>query len=295
MKKKLKKGVLTLATVKADAYGHGAVGVAVHIQSMVDYFGIAELGEAVELRSAGVEKPILVLSYTSPYQYETLIENELTQTIFNYDDAVALSAAAVKLNKIARVHIAIDTGMSRIGRMPIAVPAGVTVEIAENNKVTVKGPKGTLVKELHSAMDIAVEGNEIVVTRPNDEKENRSKHGLYRALIYNMVYGVSEGYKKVLQLHGVGYRVELTQPQLLNFSLGYTHPIYLLLPKEVKVETKSERNQDPLIILESADKQLIGQVCAKIRSFRKPEPYKGKGILFQGEVVRRKAGKSASK
>jgi large subunit ribosomal protein L6 len=110
-----------------------------------------------------------------------------------------------------------------------------------------------------------------------------------------MVYGVSEGYKKVLQLHGVGYRVELTQPQLLNFSLGYTHPIYLLLPKEVKVETKSERNQDPLIILESADKQLIGQVCAKIRSFRKPEPYKGKGILFQGEVVRRKAGKSASK
>lgn len=115
LKKKLKKGVLTLATVKADAYGHGAVGVAVDIQSMVDYFGIAELGEAVELREAGVEKPILVLSYTSPYQYETLIQNELTQTIFNYDDAVALSSAAVKLNKIARVHIAIDTGMSRIG------------------------------------------------------------------------------------------------------------------------------------------------------------------------------------
>ena len=115
LKKKLKKGVLTLATVKADAYGHGAVGVAVSIQGMVDYFGIAELGEAVELREAGVEKPILVLSYTSPYQYETLIENELTQTIFNYDDAVALSSAAVKLNKIARVHIAIDTGMSRIG------------------------------------------------------------------------------------------------------------------------------------------------------------------------------------
>ena len=115
LKKKLKKGVLTLATVKADAYGHGAKGVALHIQNMVDYFGIAELGEAVELREAGVEKPILVLSYTSPYQYETLIENELTQTIFNYDDAVALSAAAVKLNKIARVHIAIDTGMSRIG------------------------------------------------------------------------------------------------------------------------------------------------------------------------------------
>ena len=115
LKKKLKKGVLTLATVKADAYGHGAKGVALHIQNMVDYFGIAELGEAVELREAGVEKPILVLSYTSPYQYEILIENELTQTIFNYDDAVALSAAAVKLNKIARVHIAIDTGMSRIG------------------------------------------------------------------------------------------------------------------------------------------------------------------------------------
>ena len=185
--------------------------------------------------------------------------------------------------------------MSRIGKLPIAIPAGVTIAVSPENVVTVKGPKGELVQAVDKNITVAVEENVCYVTRPNDEKENRSKHGLYRALIYNMVYGVSEGYKKVLQLHGVGYRVELAQPQLLNFSLGYTHPIYLLLPKEVKVETKSERNQDPLIILESADKQLIGQVCAKIRSFRKPEPYKGKGIKFQGEVVRRKAGKSAGK
>jgi len=119
-------------------------------------------------------------------------------------------------------------------------------------------------------------------------------HGLYRALIHNMVVGVSEGYKKTLELVGVGYRVE-NQGNLIQLALGYTHPIYLMLPKEVKVETKSERNQNPLIILESADKQLIGQICAKIRSFRKPEPYKGKGVKFQGEVIRRKAGKSAGK
>ncbi len=183
--------------------------------------------------------------------------------------------------------------MSRIGKLPINIPAGVTVSVA-NNVVTVKGPKGELTQAIDSIISVNVEGNVCTVTRPNDEKEARSKHGLYRALINNMVIGVSEGYKKVLELVGVGFRVE-AQGQILNFALGYTHPIYLGLPKEIKVETKSERNQNPLVILESADKQLLGQVCAKIRSFRKPEPYKGKGIKFQGEVLRRKAGKSAGK
>ena len=185
--------------------------------------------------------------------------------------------------------------MSRIGKLPIAIPAGVTVTVSPDNLVTVKGPKGELAQQVDKLITVTVEDGVCHVTRPNDEKESRSKHGLYRALINNMVVGVSKGYQKVLELVGVGYRVELAAPQVLNFSLGYTHPIYLGLPKEVKVETKSERNQNPLVILESADKQLIGQICAKIRSFRKPEPYKGKGIRFQGEVVRRKAGKSAGK
>lgn len=183
--------------------------------------------------------------------------------------------------------------MSRIGKLPIEIPAGVTVTL-QNDVVTVKGPKGELSQYVDPLIKVEVEGAVCHVIRPNDEKESRAKHGLYRALIHNMVYGVSEGYKKTLELVGVGYRVE-SQGQILNFSLGYSHPIYMELPKEIKVETKSERNQNPLIMLESADKQLLGQVCAKIRSFRKPEPYKGKGIRFQGEVVRRKAGKSAGK
>lgn len=185
--------------------------------------------------------------------------------------------------------------MSRIGKLPIAIPAGVTVTVNNDNLVTVKGPKGELQQQVDPIITVSVEDGVCHVTRPNDEKESRAKHGLYRALLHNMVVGVSEGYRKVLELVGVGYRVELASPQVLNFSLGYTHPIYLGLPKEVKVETKSERNQNPLVILESADKQLLGQICAKIRSFRRPEPYKGKGIRFQGEVVRRKAGKSAGK
>ena len=184
--------------------------------------------------------------------------------------------------------------MSRIGKLPIAIPAGVTVTVDAENVVTVKGPKGTLTQAVNPLISVNVEGNIVHVTRPNDEKEARSMHGLYRALIHNMVVGVSEGYKKTLELVGVGYRVE-NQGNLIQFALGYTHPIYLMLPPEVKVETKSERNQNPLVILESADKQLIGQICAKIRSFRKPEPYKGKGVKFQGEVIRRKAGKSAGK
>ena len=184
--------------------------------------------------------------------------------------------------------------MSRIGKLPIAIPAGVTVTVDAENVVTVKGPKGTLTQAVNPIISVNVEGNIVHVTRPNDEKEARSMHGLYRALIHNMVVGVSEGYKKTLELVGVGYRVE-NQGNLIQFALGYTHPIYLMLPPEVKVETKSERNQNPLVILESADKQLLGQICAKIRSFRKPEPYKGKGVKFQGEVIRRKAGKSAGK
>lgn len=184
--------------------------------------------------------------------------------------------------------------MSRIGKLPIAIPTGVTITVSADNVVTVKGPKGELSQQVDSLISVSVEGPVCHVSRPNDEKEARAKHGLYRALIHNMVVGVSEGYKKTLELVGVGYRVE-AQGQILNFALGYTHPIYLALPKEVKVETKSERNQNPLVILECADKQLLGQVCAKIRSFRKPEPYKGKGVKFQGEILRRKAGKSAGK
>ena len=183
--------------------------------------------------------------------------------------------------------------MSRIGKLPINIPAGVAVTV-KDNVVTVKGPKGELKQYVDPLISVEVEGAHVVVKRPNDEKEARSKHGLYRALINNMVHGVSEGYKKTLELVGVGYRVA-NQGNILEFALGYSHPIYMALPPEVKVETKSERNQNPLIILESADKQLIGQICAKIRTFRKPEPYKGKGIKFQGEVIRRKAGKSTGK
>jgi len=182
--------------------------------------------------------------------------------------------------------------MSRIGKLPINIPAGVTITVADT-VVTVKGPKGELKQDIHPNISIEINGSVCLVTRPNDEKENRAKHGLYRSLINNMVIGVSEGYKKQLELVGVGYRVS-NQGQVLEFALGFTHNIFLSLPSEIKIETKSERNQNPIVILESCDKQLIGQVCAKIRSFRKPEPYKGKGVKFVGEVIRRKAGKSAS-
>jgi large subunit ribosomal protein L6 len=183
--------------------------------------------------------------------------------------------------------------MSRIGKLPIEIPAGVTIAV-QDNVVTVKGPKGILTQEVNENLSVSVEGNQCIVARPNDEKQNRAMHGLYRSLINNMVIGVSEGYKKVLELVGVGYRASCNG-QILELSLGFTHNIYLALPAEVKLETKSERNQNPVILLESVDKQLIGQVCAKIRSFRKPEPYKGKGVRFAGEQVRRKAGKSAGK
>ena len=184
--------------------------------------------------------------------------------------------------------------MSRIGKLPIAIPSGVSINVSEDNVVTVKGPKGELFQQVSPGMKIEVENGTLTITRPNEEKEQRSLHGLYRSLIHNMVVGVSDGYKKELELIGVGYRVS-NQGQLLELSLGYTHSIFLELPIEIKVETKMERNKSPLIILESADKQLIGQVCAKIRSFRKPEPYKGKGIRFAGEQIRRKSGKTAGK
>jgi large subunit ribosomal protein L6 len=181
--------------------------------------------------------------------------------------------------------------MSRIGKAPIAIPAGVTVKV-ENNTVIVKGPKGELKQAVNPELTVAVEDNQITVTRPSDDREHRAQHGLYRALIHNMVVGVSEGYRKEMELVGVGYRATATG-QVLELALGYSHAIYIKLPPEVKVEAKSERNKNPLIILESDDKQLLGQVCAKIRSLRKPEPYKGKGIKFVGEIIRRKSGKSA--
>lgn len=181
--------------------------------------------------------------------------------------------------------------MSRIGKLPIVLPAGVSIS-AEGNVVTVKGPKGELSQTIDPSISVAVEDGQVHVLRSSDEKQERAFHGLYRALIHNMVVGVSEGYKKELELVGVGYRAS-NKGNILELSLGYTHPIFFELPKEVKVETKSERNKNPLIILESFDKQLLGQVCAKIRSFRKPEPYKGKGVKFVGEVIRRKSGKSA--
>ena len=185
--------------------------------------------------------------------------------------------------------------MSRIGKLPIKIPAGVNVTMTDG-VVTVKGPKGELSQQVDSSIIVKIADGEIVFEvdekSPVDYKQKQAYHGLYRALVNNMVVGVSEGYKKTLELVGVGYRVS-NQGNVIEFSLGYTHPIFLELPKEVKVETKSERNQNPLLMLESCDKQLIGLICAKIRTFRKPEPYKGKGILFKGEVIRRKSGKSA--
>ncbi len=186
--------------------------------------------------------------------------------------------------------------MSRIGKLPINIPTGVTVSF-KDDVVSVKGPKGELSQKVDPSIKVNIEDAQITLevdeNSPVNYKQKQAFHGLYRSLINNMVVGVSEGYKKVLELVGVGYRVS-NQGNIIEFSLGYTHPIFLQLPSEIKVETKSERNQNPLLILESCDKQLIGLVCAKIRSFRKPEPYKGKGILFQGEVIRRKSGKSAS-
>ena len=186
--------------------------------------------------------------------------------------------------------------MSRIGKLPISIPAGVTVSQAQDGVVTVKGPKGELSQKVDASIKMKVEDGhitfEIDENSPVNIMQKQAFHGLYRALVNNMVVGVSEGYKKEMELVGVGFRVS-NQGNLIEFSLGYTHPIFIQLPKEIKVETKTERNKNPYICLESCDKQLLGLVCAKIRSFRKPEPYKGKGILYIGEQIRRKSGKAA--
>ena len=182
--------------------------------------------------------------------------------------------------------------MSRIGKLPISIPAGVTVTVSPENVVTVKGPKGELSQALNGGIAVSIEDGIIEVTRPNDEKQVKAYHGLYRALISNMVVGVSQGYTIKQELVGVGFRAN-AEGQVLELGLGYSHSIFLQLPNEIKVTAVTEKRANPIITLESCDKQLIGMVAAKIRSFRKPEPYKGKGIRFVGEIVRRKAGKSA--
>jgi large subunit ribosomal protein L6 len=184
--------------------------------------------------------------------------------------------------------------MSRVGKSPIALPAGVTVTVSADNVVTVKGPKGELQQAVDTDIKIVQEGSELLVQRPTDQKRHKALHGLYRALINNMVVGVTEGYKVVQELVGVGYRATNTG-NTLDLVLGYSHHYVFELPQEIKVSTTADKGKNPTIILESNDKQLIGQVAAKIRSLRAPEPYKGKGIKFVGEVLRRKAGKSASK
>jgi large subunit ribosomal protein L6 len=183
--------------------------------------------------------------------------------------------------------------MSRIGKLPVNLPKNVTINLNDNNVVSVKGPLGELTQQVDKDLKVEVVGNEIHLTRPSDSKEHKSRHGLFRALLQNMVTGVSEGYKKQLELVGVGYRAE-AKGQNLEMSLGFSHEVIIQLPGEVKVETKTERRANPIITLTCIDKQLIGHVAAKIRSLRPPEPYKGKGIKFVGEQLRRKAGKSAS-
>ena len=184
--------------------------------------------------------------------------------------------------------------MSRIGKLPVNLPANVSVELLDGNVVKVKGPLGEMSQKVDPDIEVTVEGNEIKFARPTDQPRHRSMHGLYRALVNNMVVGVSQGFEVKQELVGVGYRVEV-QGQMVILNLGYSHSIQLLLPAEVKAETPQVRKgENPILVLKSCDKQLVGQVAAKIRSFREPEPYKGKGIKYVGEQLRRKAGKSAS-
>ena len=183
--------------------------------------------------------------------------------------------------------------MSRIGKKTIALPNDVTLTV-DNNVVTVKGPKGTLTQTVDSDISVAVEEGQIQVTRPTDQKRHKALHGLYRSLVNNMVIGVSTGYKTQLEVVGVGYKASVVN-NILELNLGYSHNVFLAMPTEIKVTALTEKGQNPKVILEGIDKQLIGDVAAKIRSLRKVEPYKGKGIRFVGEVIRRKAGKSASK
>jgi len=184
--------------------------------------------------------------------------------------------------------------MSRIGKKPVTVPAGVTITLGKDNIVSVKGPKGELSETIDRDITIEINNGEVLVGRPTDQIRHRAMHGLYRSLISNMVKGVTEGYKKDMELVGVGYKAA-NQGNILDLALGYSHNIIFEIPKELKVTTTQEKGKNPMISLESIDKQLLGQVCAKIRSLRKPEPYKGKGVKFAGEVLRRKAGKSAGK
>ena len=184
--------------------------------------------------------------------------------------------------------------MSRIGILPIDIPAGVSIEVNQDNLVTVKGPKGELSQQVDKSITIKVEEKAVSIARSSEDKDQKAKHGLYRSLINNMITGVSEGFTIKQELVGVGYRAEVKNGTTLELALGYSHDILFRMPAEVKVEAKSERRQNPVITLTSIDKQLIGHVAAKIRSLRPPEPYKGKGIKFVGEQLRRKAGKSAS-
>ncbi len=184
--------------------------------------------------------------------------------------------------------------MSRIGKSPVTIPAGVEVKVEGKNIVTVKGAKGELTQKIDSDFTIAIENGELTITRPTEQKRHKALHGLYRSLVNNMVIGVSEGYETKQELVGVGYKVS-NQGQIIIFSLGYSHEIHLQVPVEVKITTETVKGKSPTLTLQSADKQLIGHIAAKVRSLRKPEPYKGKGIKFAGEQLRRKAGKSAAK
>jgi large subunit ribosomal protein L6 len=183
--------------------------------------------------------------------------------------------------------------MSRIGKAPVNIPSGVNVNF-EGNKVTVKGPKGELTQEMDTCVVLHIEDNVITFTRESDAPAHRAKHGLYRSLVNNMITGVSEGYKKELEIVGVGYRANANGQQL-ELALGFSHAVVIELPTEIKLSAETQKGKAPVVTLQSHDKQLLGQVAAKIRSLRKPEPYKGKGIRFVGEEIRRKAGKSASK
>lgn len=183
--------------------------------------------------------------------------------------------------------------MSRIGNLPIEIPDGVQVTVSDKNIVVVKGKLGELQQEVDPHITVDIKDGRIMVKRHTEQLDHKGKHGLYRSLISNMVTGVSEGYKIVQEIVGVGYKAQVNG-QMLELSLGYSHNIVIILPEEIKVEAVTERGKNPTIILQSHDKQLLGQVAAKIRSFRKPEPYKGKGIKFQGEELRKKAGKAAS-
>jgi large subunit ribosomal protein L6 len=184
--------------------------------------------------------------------------------------------------------------MSRIGKAPISIPGGVTITVDKSNVVKVKGPKGELTQQVDQDLTVEIKDGEAILSRPTDQIRHKSIHGLYRSLVANMVTGVTDGYTKEMELIGVGYRAGNTG-NLLELTLGYSHPIYFSIPSEIKLETKMEKGTPPTVILNGIDKQLIGQVAAKIRAFRSPEPYKGKGIRFKGEEIRRKAGKTAAK